>query len=252
MVWIFLLVVSSIVFAAPPERCDRALDSAQTERSDFLRTESAMIEGEIWEHSGVQIVSHPGVFPPQLGSGSADTATQVLSVPEPQKLRLLDLGTGSGFLGMVARRAGFKSVLCTDRHLPALDAAAKNAALNDVSIELRRSDLFQNIRADEVFDVILYNFFYYPETGPELFGPARDGGRDSLVAFFKAVPPHLAPGGRILIPFAEFGGPTNDPQTLASNLGYRVTVLHERIDAKGWHRVYQIDKPPVPGTSSSD
>ena len=242
MLFAFILSITCLVFGAPFDPCDESLQAAQTRRSDTLRDRATDVQGSLWEHSGVIIAGHEGVFPPQLGSGSADLAVEILRISSPQNLRLLDLGTGSGFLGIAAKKAGFGTVLCTDRHRPALTAAGKNASINQVVVEIRYSDLFQNIEPEEQFDVIVFNFFYYPESGTEPFGPARDGGRETLTAFFGSVERHLALGGRILIPFSEFGGERNDPQTIAAEFGYRATVLKQRSDANGWHRVYEIKR----------
>lgn len=55
--------------------------------------------------------------------------------------RLVDLGTGSGVLAVTAARLGFSPVLACDHELAALEAAAENASLNGVELELRRVNL---------------------------------------------------------------------------------------------------------------
>jgi ribosomal protein L11 methyltransferase len=54
---------------------------------------------------------------------------------------LLDLGTGSAVLAIVAAKLGFAPVTGVDLELPALEAARENAAANGVAIELRRLNL---------------------------------------------------------------------------------------------------------------
>jgi ribosomal protein L11 methyltransferase len=54
---------------------------------------------------------------------------------------LLDLGTGSGVLAIVAAKLGFEPVGGVDLELPALAAARENAAANGVAIELSRLNL---------------------------------------------------------------------------------------------------------------
>jgi ribosomal protein L11 methyltransferase len=54
---------------------------------------------------------------------------------------LADWGTGSGVLAIVAAKLGWAPVVACDHERPALEAAAANAAANDVELELRRLNL---------------------------------------------------------------------------------------------------------------
>ncbi len=54
---------------------------------------------------------------------------------------LLDLGTGSGVLAIAAALLGFEPVLALDNELESVQAAAENAAVNAVHIDVRRFDL---------------------------------------------------------------------------------------------------------------
>jgi ribosomal protein L11 methyltransferase len=57
---------------------------------------------------------------------------------------LVDLGTGSAVLAIVAAKLGWSPVLGVDHELPALEAAGENAKVNSVELELVRT----NLRAD--------------------------------------------------------------------------------------------------------
>jgi ribosomal protein L11 methyltransferase len=54
---------------------------------------------------------------------------------------LADLGAGSGVLAIVAARLGWAPVAAVDREPAALAACEENAAMNGVTIELRRADV---------------------------------------------------------------------------------------------------------------
>jgi ribosomal protein L11 methyltransferase len=54
---------------------------------------------------------------------------------------LLDLGCGSGVLGIAAARLGWSPVLAGDHEPAAVEATAANAAANGVEVEVRRLDL---------------------------------------------------------------------------------------------------------------
>jgi ribosomal protein L11 methyltransferase len=54
---------------------------------------------------------------------------------------LADLGTGSAVLAIAAARLGWDPVVAVDRERAALEAAATNARLNGVTLDLRRGDV---------------------------------------------------------------------------------------------------------------
>jgi ribosomal protein L11 methyltransferase len=54
---------------------------------------------------------------------------------------LVDLGTGSAVLAIVAAKLGWSPVVGVDHELPAIEAAGENAAVNGVEIVFKRSNL---------------------------------------------------------------------------------------------------------------
>ncbi len=54
---------------------------------------------------------------------------------------LVDLGTGSAVLAIVAAKLGWSPVLGVDHELPAMEAAAENASVNGVEISFERKNL---------------------------------------------------------------------------------------------------------------
>jgi len=71
-------------------------------------------------------------------------------------LRVLDLGTGSGVLAILASKLGAENVVATDISERAIRIARRNAELNGVEIDFRVGDLFDAVR-DELFDLIICN-----------------------------------------------------------------------------------------------
>ena len=60
---------------------------------------------------------------------------------------LTDLGTGSGVLAIAAAKLGWGPVAAYDHEPPALEAAAANAAANDVELQLERVNLRERLPA---------------------------------------------------------------------------------------------------------
>jgi release factor glutamine methyltransferase len=117
---------------------------------------------------------------------------------------VLDMGTGCGILaGLAAEKA--KSVLTVDVNPYAIQCAVKNAENNGVKerIDFRHGDLFQPIKQNERFSLILFNAPYLPSEPDEeksWIGKAWAGGRNGrkiLDRFVMDAPNFLAAGGRI-------------------------------------------------------
>ena len=136
-----------------------------------------------------------------LGVGGA-SLTLASITPRTQVERVLDMGCGCGIQAMHAsRHAG--TVVATDLSERALGFAAFNAALNGIELDLRAGSLFDPV-ADERFDLVVSNppFVITPRDGRVQTWTYRDGGAagDTLLAqILRALPAHLAPGGRAVM-----------------------------------------------------
>lgn len=117
---------------------------------------------------------------------------------------VLDMGTGCGILAVLAAEKA-KRVLAVDINPHAIECAIKNAEMNGVKerIEFRNGDLFQPIKPNESFSLILFNSPYLPSEPDEersWIGKAWAGGangRKVIDRFVMNVPNFLAAGGRI-------------------------------------------------------
>jgi release factor glutamine methyltransferase len=95
---------------------------------------------------------------------------------------VLDVGTGCGILAVLAAEKA-KRVVAVDINPYAIKCGIKNARMNGVErkIEFRLGDLFQPIKPNEKFNLILFNAPYLPsEPGEERswIGKAWAGGPD--------------------------------------------------------------------------
>ncbi|MEM4546368.1 MAG: methyltransferase [Nitrososphaerota archaeon] len=121
--------------------------------------------------------------------------------------RVLDLGTGSGFLAIVASKLGAGSCVATDISPDAVAMAKSNAELNAVyNIDVRQGNLYEPVE-NECFDVIISNPPMTPSQKSlrvETYGGAD--GRAILDTVLKGAKVHLRPGGRLLIPTISIVG----------------------------------------------
>ena len=74
------------------------------------------------------------------------------------KIKIVDIGTGSGILGIYLKEY-FKNshVICTDISEKALQIAEKNAKAHNVEIDFRKGDMIEPIKEEEKVDVIISN-----------------------------------------------------------------------------------------------
>ena len=119
---------------------------------------------------------------------------------------VLDMGTGCGILAVLAAQKA-KKVVAVDINPHAIEYATKNAENNRVGehVEFRVGDLFQPMKNDERFSLILFNSPYLPSEPDEeksWLGKAWAGGpngRQVIDPFISEAPKFLAVGGRILL-----------------------------------------------------
>ncbi len=114
--------------------------------------------------------------------------------------RVLDLGCGSGIVGLAAARAG-AMVLAIDKNPRAVRATRINAMLNRLSVEAIESDLFERVADELRFQLIAFNPPFFQRTqGGDLALALSDGpGLPTLDRFCAECRRHLAIGGRALI-----------------------------------------------------
>ncbi len=73
--------------------------------------------------------------------------------------KLLDMGTGSGIQAVTAAEKG-ADVSAVDINPEAVETVRRKASEQDLDIEVRESDLFENV--DKKFDIIVFNPPYLP------------------------------------------------------------------------------------------
>lgn len=166
--------------------------------------------------------------------------------------RALDLGTGSGCIGLsIAAELPDARVTATDSDAAALEVARANAGALGVSsrVDFREGDLFDALGGDEApFDLIAMNPPYVTESerariAPEVreWEPARAlyVPDDEPLLFYERlaarVRSFLAPGGAVLV---EAGaGRAQGVADLFSNAG--LTEIRTREDIRGIERVVE-------------
>ena len=143
---------------------------------------------------------------------------------------VLDVGCGSGVVGLRAAAAGAE-VVAIDVNPDAVIATADNAADNRLEIDARLGDLFAALDPDRRFDIIAFNppFLERQEaTGVGLERALYDGpGLPVLTRFLEGARGHLADGGAVLIVGSTAGALGRMRQAYAAN-GWRWHTIARR------------------------
>ena len=190
-------------------------------------------------YAGITVVTDRDVFSPQTGISSVMLADELLRFEGDSAL---DMGTGTLFLALVLRKAGFSQVSAVDNHDAALRCAERNLLRNPdlAPIEIVKSNLFENLGRDESFDLIVFNQPFYPIEGDPIAGLGSDGGAQISTRFLTEARSHLNPDGRVIMPFSDLASSAHDPRTIAIAEGYNVRALRQSLSYGHQHTIYEM------------
>lgn len=164
---------------------------------------------------------------PKMSFGTGHHETTWLVMAEQLKLphqgaNLMDVGSGTGILGILGKKLGARYVLAFDIEEWAVENALENAELNDVSEDF---EVFQGtiseVGEDKIFDGILANI-----------------NRNILLREMKAYEKHLKPGGWMVI-----SGFYEGDATALRDHGHTLGLKPIRINVRNEWAVITFEKP---------
>ena len=179
-------------------------------------------------HLRVVIAARQGVGPP-----TPYTMLLAESIPDLTGLTVVDIGTGSGFLAIVACLRGAARVHVLDTNDAAIVAAMENAERNGVQdrfVHLPIGDTIIPLAPGETVDVVISNPAQVPLPRPENTNSAYYAGTDGRVMIedvIRQTPSRLSPSGRLLM---VHNSAADFPKSIAlfHSVGLKPRVLAER------------------------
>ncbi|MEN2974519.1 MAG: HemK2/MTQ2 family protein methyltransferase [Candidatus Caldarchaeales archaeon] len=147
------------------------------------------------------------------------------NIPDLDGLDVLDIGTGSGILTIVASKLKARKIIATDISTRALKNAYENFKINNVwNAELRLGSIYQPLK-DEKFNLIISNPPMTPSDKPApRYTWGGHDGRRILDEVIRGAPKYLKNGGRLIIPTISIIGIGKTYRTLLDH-GFKVKVL---------------------------
>ncbi len=107
------------------------------------------------EMNGMPLRIFPNVFSPKYFTDSLYFAQEIAKLSKEKSL--LEIGTGTGIIALKAKREGAKNIVAVDINDDALANTTWNAQNLNLDIDVRKSNVFENIKTDETFDIIFWN-----------------------------------------------------------------------------------------------
>jgi methylase of polypeptide subunit release factors len=151
---------------------------------------------------GHRLLTDPQVFHPVYFLSTRILADSLRTIDLRGK-RFLDMGTGSGALGIVAAAAGARVTAC-DVNPRAVALARENFARNRLEAEVLESDLFSAV-AGRRFDVACFNLPFYEREPGSPYEAAFFAGSElgTIRRFATGCAAALERGGEAVVIFSE-------------------------------------------------
>lgn len=143
--------------------------------------------------------------------------------------RVLEIGTGSGILAIVAAKSiNVRNVLAVDINPKAVEFVSFEAKKNNLQrFKVIESDLFSNVEGQ--FETIIFNPPYLPQDYLESVGCGKVAvkdlalyggkkGYEIIIDFLNQVSQYLAPKGKILLLFSSLSGKEKIEETISKNM----------------------------------
>jgi len=153
---------------------------------------------------------------------------------------VLDVCTGSGVIAVFSAYKGAEKVVALDINPYAVKTAKENAGIHgfEDTIDVKLSDMFDVLQADEQFDVITGNLpFRDMPASDHVEASQWDNNLNTHKSFFEGVNRHLKKNGRIYLSQANFGAVEKMKQ-FAEVAGFSVRLMSQRTMHDGDPRIF--------------
>ncbi len=147
----------------------------------------------------------------------------------------LDMGTGTGIMGVVMGLCGAARVVLSDISPVAVRNTVENVERYGLTstANVRQGDLFACV--PERFDFIVFNHPFFcgiPAEG-DTIAASMLAPEDLIHRFLREAPAHLNPSGMVMMPFYTRAGAANDPALRGPEHGFTVAPCFRTVSRSG-------------------
>ncbi len=174
-------------------------------------------------------IVNPGVWNPDIVSARYHASYLYYNNARLfQNKHALDMGCGSGLMGIIMATYGARRVVCSDISIPSIENTKEN--INTFGLQKKmtstQGDLFENIQ--EKFDFIAFMQPYFANNPPEndTIAASMLNNGELIKRFFIEVPEYLNPNAKILMPSFNLAGDVNNPTIQGSKYGFTVETTY--------------------------
>lgn len=190
---------------------------------EFLQRQRALAS---YHYADITIEAWPDVYHP---SDDSSTLFVLRHLPQWRGERILELGCGSGLLGLVLSK--HNKVSMGDIDALAVECAKHNARINEIDIDIHQSDLFAAFKGKR-FDCILFNVPYWHRAAENpVENMACDAEGETFKRFAKELPNYLNPKACAVFTYSNLSNQTLLAQMRASKQ-FNINLLAEEVDKK--------------------
>lgn len=208
----------------------------------FLQKASALYfsKPRKYSYKKISVWVEPSVFPPFI-TISTKLLLEFIETLSLKGKTVLELGCGCGIISILAAKKD-AAVTATDINTTALEALKKNAADNQVAIEILYSDLFENLK-NRSFDLIIINPPYYPKKPTSIAEKAWYCGEDFeyFEQLFLQLPDFITPSNDVYMILSE-DCRTDTIFAIAKKNNLSVKSILEKTVLKEVNYIFKIHK----------
>lgn len=153
----------------------------------------------------------------------SETLENYLKKIKDKKIKILDMGSGSGIQAEICRKLDFYNIIAADINPEAVNHLKKQGFKSILS------DLFSKINKKDKFNLIIFNPPYLPENKYDKNSDTAGGkkGYEIIVRFLKHAKKFLNKNGAIILLFSSLSKPDMIKKH-AKKLGYNLELLSRK------------------------
>lgn len=180
--------------------------------------------------NGIPILVCDNVFTPDPNI-TYSTSQLLQALPSVKDKTVLDMGCGTGLLGIHCLKNGAKEVVFADISSDALENTKKNLAINNVNIgaTIIHSDLFEHI--PQTFDIICANLPIL-----DAVWHMENSAEHIALRFLRDCKEHMRPSGKAFLAWASFADISHLEKKL-KELRYTYTLHEEKKMNYTWQLI---------------